>query len=232
MTDLGMMLWRSGLASALILGTLPAAPSVGDVSRYRSFQLGSDLSTISKQAGTPVSDAKIIHRRPVLIQELQWRPNSLGPSPETESGKDVALRFFDGKLFQITIKYDRYDTEGLTTEDMIEAISATYGTATRLAVMTPTAKQKPYGDEEEVLAQWQDSQYRFDLIRSSYGPTFRLVGVLKELEARAEAAILKAVGLDEQEAPEREAARIASDEKASEAKLMKARMDNKPKFRP
>jgi hypothetical protein len=227
-----MSIWRSGLASAIMLGALPAATSVGDLSRYRSFQLGSDLFTVAKQAGTPASDAKVIHRRPVLIQELQWRPNSLGPSPEAESGKDVSLTFFDGRLFKITIKYDRYETEGLTTEDMIEAVSASYGAATRPTVVRLSAKQTPYGDEEEVLAHWQDSQYRFDLVRSSYGPSFQLVGVLKELEARAEAAILKAVGLDEQEAPKREAARIASDEKAAEAKLVKARIDNKPKFRP
>ena len=39
----------------------------------------------------------------------------------------------------------------------------------------------------EILAQWRDSQYRFDLIRSSYGPTFRLVGLMKRLEPPARA---------------------------------------------
>jgi hypothetical protein len=39
-----------------------------------------------------------------------------------------------------------------------------------------------YGDQEELLAQSQDSQYRFDPIRSSYGPGFKLVGVMKTVE--------------------------------------------------
>jgi hypothetical protein len=38
--------------------------------------------------------------------------------------------------------------------------------------------------------------------------------------------------LDEKEAPQREAARIASADEAEKAKLEKARLANKPKFRP
>lgn len=231
MTKLPMIVRRSVSAAFVTLGLVSAATSAGDLSRYRNFQLGSDLAAVAKQAGTAISDAKVIHRRPALIQEIQWRPHALGLSPRTESAKDVILTFIDGKLFQITVKYDRYDTEGLTTEDMVEAISATYGTATK-PVAKASSKQRPYGEQEELLAQWQDSLFRFDLIRSSYGPSFRLVGVLKQLEAPAEAAILKAVRLDEQEAPEREAARMASEEKAAGVKLDKARTENKPKFRP
>jgi len=91
--------------------------------------------------------------------------------------------------------------------------------------------QGPYGDQEEVLARWEDSQYRFDLIRSSYGPSFRLVGLLKKLEAPVETALRDAKRLDDQEAPQREAARVASEEEAARAKLEKARVVNKPKFR-
>jgi hypothetical protein len=83
-----------------------------------------------------------------------------------------------------------------------------------------------------VLARWQDSQYRFDLIRSSYGPSFRLVGVLKRLEAPAEAANREAKRLDDKEAPQREAAMAANKEEAAKTKLEKARLVNKPNFRP
>ena len=94
------------------------------------------------------------------------------------------------------------------------------------------AVQDPYGDQEEILARWQDPQYRFDLIRSSYGPTFRLVGTLTRLEAPAQAAATEAARLDDKEAPQREAERIAKDEETERAKLDKARLVNKPKFRP
>lgn len=221
---------KLAVTSMIVFGAVSAA-SATDLSKYRAFQLGSDISTVAKQTGTSVADAKTIHSRPALIQEIQWRPANSGGVPQTESAKDVVLSFLDGKLYQITVKYDRYDTEGMTTEDMVQAISAMYGISTK-----PPASAKPaqtsYGDEELVLAQWQDSEHRFDLIRTSYGPSFRLVGVLKQMESSARVAITKGASLDQQEAPEREAARIASEAEAAGVKLDKARAENKPKFRP
>ena len=85
---------------------------------------------------------------------------------------------------------------------------------------------------QSILAHWQDSQYRFELIRSSFGHAFALVGVLKKLEAPAQAAALEAKRLDDQEAPQRDAARAASEAQEAQAKLDKARLLNKAKFRP
>jgi hypothetical protein len=118
----------------------------------------------------------------------------------------------------------------LTVDDFVDAISPTYGPATKPAAPVKVALES-YGDQEEIVAQWQDSQYRFDLIRLSYGPTFRLVGVMKELERSFQAATLEAKRLDDQEAPQRNAARIASEAEAAKSKLEKARLVNKPKFR-
>ena len=143
----------------------------------------------------------------------------------------MVFSFYNGEMFRLAVKYDRYQTEGLTTQDLIEAISATYGTATEIAVPAKAAQGR-YGDQDELLAQWQDAQYRFQLMRSSYGPSFSLSGVLKRLEAPVQAAILEATRLDVQEAPQRETARIATEEEAAKAKLEKARLANKPKFRP
>jgi len=214
------------LAGALLAGALPAA----DLSRYRKFELGADLSAVAKQAGADLSEAKVIHRRPVLIQEMDWRPQPLGSS-QTEPAKAVVFSFYEGRLFRIAVEYDRYETEGLTAGDFVDAISAVYGPATR-PVSPANVAPGNYGDPEEILAQWQDSQYRFDLIRSSYGPAFRLVGVMKSLEAPAQAASVEARRLDDQEAPQRDATRTANEEEAARARLEKARLANKPKFRP
>lgn len=215
----------------LVFGAIPSASFAGDLSKYREFQLGTDLATIAKQTGASIAQAKAIHRRPVLIQELDWRPQPLGQAAPREPAKDVVFSFYDGQLFRIVVNYDRYETEGLTTNDVVEAISAAYGIAAK-----PTALAKGalghYGDPEEVVARWQDPQYRFELVRSSYGPSFSLIGVLKKLEAPAQAAILEASRLDDQEAPQRDAARVASEEEAAKAKLQQARLVNKPKFRP
>ncbi len=222
----------SGFTISLILvfGAGSTASLAADLSVYRSFQFGANVSTVAKLAGANPSQVKMVHRRPALIQELEWRPQSLGPSSKREAAQEVVFGFCDGELFRIVVKYDRYETEGLTDDDFIDAISTTYGPASR-----PTAPAKvvagSYGDRDDILAQWEDSQYRFDLIRNSYGPTFRLVGVAKRLQAAALAATLEAKRLDDREAPQRDAARIASEADAARTKLEKARLVNKPTFR-
>ncbi len=226
-----LSLSRSALASFLVFGVLSAATVAGDLSKYRDFRLGTDLPTIAKQTGTSPSQAKTIQRRPALIQELEWRPQPIVWSSKTEPAQEVIFRFYDGELFQIEVNYDRYSTEGLTADDIAGAISATFGTAAKPPV-PPKAAEGPYGDTGEVVAQWQDAQYGFDLIRFSYGPSFRLIGVLKRLEGPVQAAILEAKRLDDQEAPQRDAARIAAEEEATRAQLEKARLVNKPNFRP
>ncbi len=210
---------------------MSAAALAADLSKYRHFQLGTDLPAIAKQVGASPSQAKVVHRRPALIQELEWRPQGLGPSSKTEAVQEVVFSFYDGELFRIAINYDRYKTEGLTADDFIEAISATYGIAEK-PTAPANAVQGGYGDQEEIVARWQDLQYCFDLIRSSYGPSFKVIGVLKRLQTPAQAAITEAKRLDYQEAPQRDAARIADEKEAGRAKLEKSRLVNKPKFRP
>ena len=221
---------RSALA-LLTVAVMSTATLAADLSRYRNFELGADLATIAKQTDTNVAQAKVIHSRPALIQELQWSPQPLGLSSMSEAAKAVVFSFYNGKLFRVTVDYDRYKTEGLTPDDFADAISAVYGVATKpaaLSAVTPVT----YGERQDVVAQWQDSQYRFDLIRSSYGPTFQLVGTMKSLETSATAAAAEAKRLDDQEAPQREAARLAGEELAAKTKLEEARLVNKPKFRP
>lgn len=231
MTSLIGTVSRTAFTSLLVFAMMPAAARAADLSRYRDFQLGTDLPAVAKQAGASASQAKTIQSRPALIQELQWRPQPLGPSSKTEAAQDVVFSFYNGELFQISINYDRHETEGLTAGDMIEVISATYGIA---GIPTAPANAAPdrLGDPEEVVARWQDSQYSFDLIRFAYGPTYRLTGVLKRLEAPVQSAIAEAKRLDNQEAPQREAARIADAKETEMARLEKARLVNKPKFRP
>ena len=219
------------LAAAGLWFHLQAATSTTDLSRYRNFQFGTDLSTIAKQAGGNPAQAKVIHSRPALIQELEWNPQPLGASSRPEPAKKVVFSFYDGKLFRIVVDYDRYETEGLTTEDLVDAISAMYGPEARPAAGAKVAPGN-HGQQEAVLAQWQDPEYRFDLTRSSYGPDFRLIGVVKGMEAQAQSATLEAKRLDDLEAPQREAARLASEGDAAKAKMEKARLVNKPNFRP
>ena len=186
---------KSALTSLILCGVIAAATVPSDLSKYRGFQFGTDLPAVARQAGASVSQAKVVHSRPALIQELEWRPQSLGPSTQKESAGDVVFSFYNGELYRIEVKYDRYAIEGLTAEDIIGAVSAIYGPATQLAPPDKPAENQ-YGDKEEVVGRWQDSLYCFDLIRSSYGPAFRLVGVLKKVDSPAQAAIQEAQRLD------------------------------------
>jgi hypothetical protein len=220
----------AGLLAAAAFWSQLKAATPADLSKYRGFQFGTNLLTVAKQTGANVSQATVIHRRPALMQELQWHPQPLGASSQTEPAQQVVFSFYDGELYRITVDYDRFETEGLTVDDFVEAISATYGTATRPTVVARISRN--YGDPADILAQWQDAQYRFELVRDSYAPTFRLVGVSKRLEEPAQAASLEAKRLDDEEAPQRDAARLASEEGAAKAKLEGARLVNKQKFRP
>jgi hypothetical protein len=222
---------RFALASWILLGVMAAATVAKDLSKYRNFQLGTDLPTIAKKVGASLSQAKAIQLRPALIQELEWRPQSLGSSAQTESVQEVVFSFYSGELFQITVKYDRYETEGMTADDLIGAISAAYGIAER-PIPSANAIKEQYGNQEEIVARWQDSEYCFSLIRSSYGPSFRLVGLLKRLEAPVQKSITEAKHLDDQEAPQRDAARMAGEKETERVRLEKSRFVNKPKFRP
>lgn len=229
MTDI-----RLATATLLLLstcGVISAATVAGDLSKYRGFQFGTDLPAVLKRAGADMSQVKVIHTRPALIQTLEWHPRSLGPSPQPESVGDVVFSFYNGELYRIAVSYDRYEVEGLTTEDIVGAVSQAYGPASG-PIAPAKAAQNQYGDREEVVARWEDSEYGFDLIRSSYGPTFTLIGVQRNLAASAQSAIAEAKRFDDQEAPQREAARAASEQEAANAKLEKARLVNKPRFRP
>jgi hypothetical protein len=217
--------------SFVLLLVLAKRSPAADLSKYRDFQLGTTLSAVVMQTGGEVQP-KTLHSRPALIQQLAWRPRSLGPSTQMEAVEDVTFTFYEGSLFRIMVRYDRYQTEGMTSADLVEAISAAYGQP----LAPPAAKVTPdpgaYSDAAEVIARWEDAANSFELVRTSYGPSYKLTGSVKAIEAKAAATELEARRLDEQEAPQRDAARIVAEEASAKDKLDKARLVNKPKFRP
>jgi hypothetical protein len=154
-----VMKWVS-IASLLpfVYGVISAAAVAADLSQYRNIQFGTDLSAVAKQVGVSPSEAKVIHSRPALIQELAWSPRALGSSPQTESVDKVIFSFYNSELYRIVINYNRYEIEGLTAEDMVDAISVTYGAAAKPAAPVKAAQDR-YGDQEDVIARWQDPQY-------------------------------------------------------------------------
>jgi hypothetical protein len=225
---------RRGFGGLLQLVPVSAAAMGGpDLSRYRSFQFGETLPAVAKQAGLDVSQAKVIHARPALLQELEW-PIWLASSFDSPQDpvRTILFSFYNGELFRILVSYDRDDTKGLTTEDIIEAISAQYGAATEPAnVEIVFSSTQVYNDSEAIIARWEDSQHSFDLYRSSYQPTFGMIAFSKGLDALARTATAEAIRLDAAEAPQREIQRQNQEDEKNRESLEKARQVNKNKFR-
>ncbi len=124
--------------------------------------------------------------------------------------------------------YDRHATQGLTAEDMVQAISAKYGTATRPDAEVSFPTNELYRSTEKVIARWEDSQYSISLFRSSLLNAFGLVMFSKRLDGQAEAAMADAVKLDGQADPQKEIAR----QKKEADNLEVARQKNREIFRP
>lgn len=219
------------LTASFALAMLSAAAFAGDLSVYRDFRFGADVPTVAKLARMNQAQVQTLHRRPALIQSLEWRPQSISWSAASEAAQSVVFDFSGGRLYRIAVDYDRRETEGLTADDMVEAISTAYEIPSDYPVPAKTV-QTSMGDQEQILARWEDARYRFDLVLSSYGPGYRLVGIEKRAEAAAQSSSLEAARMDDLEAPRKEAARIAAEEVAATATQGRARIVNKPKFRP
>jgi hypothetical protein len=211
-----------------VSGLLLLASSLGasDLSKYREFQLDSDLPELARQAGMKPGEAKVIHERPAAIQELSWR------AEPGDSVEEILFGFYNGELFRMVVGYDGYGSEGLTAQDMIKAISATYGVASHPdeVITLPSI----YDDSEivEVMARWEDSNWSFNLVQSKYQPNFMLVALSKRLNAQARVAVDEALRLDIQEAPRKEIERRNKELEEKRLQLEKAREANRPDFRP
>jgi hypothetical protein len=235
------MIRLRNVAISVFGAVITAAPTYSqDLSRYREFQLGTNLPAVAKQIRVKPSDAKAIHERPAMIQELEWRVPLTDSSQRSDSVGNILFRFYNGELYRLVVTYDQERTEGMTAEDFVEAVSSKYGTANR-----PTAEiilssthlfidgEKMISDRsEKVIARWEDSQYSFNLFQFSSEVTFGLVVYSKRLDDLARAAIVESVRLDKQDAPQREINSRKKKDEANRAKQEKARGVNKPPFRP
>jgi hypothetical protein len=198
-----------------------------DLSRYRAFFLGMTLSELSNQVGPYSHWTTLIHQRPAVIQELTFWSLSASRAP-VGGDSEILFSFYNGDLYRMVVTYDRDVTEGLTDDDMVQAISAHYGTATRLypEINLPTIDVN--ASPEMVIARWEDSQNSVNLLASSNENSFRLAVFSKRLDAQAKAAIIESERLEKQKAPQVDIER----QKKETAELEVARQINLKIFRP
>jgi hypothetical protein len=195
----------------MIIVILLSIPQVHaqDLSMYRNFSFGMTVADIAKQIDQKPANAAVVHERPALIEELTWLPiQPYDLSRPAEPVDQILFSFYNGALYRMLVTYEDSATKGLTDEDMIRAVSAKYGVATRPVAAVVNFPMNPsYKATEKVIARWEDSQYSLNLFRS-YGDTFAVVMFTKQLDAQAGISIAESVKLEQQEAPQKEAARV------------------------
>jgi hypothetical protein len=206
-------------------------------SRYRIFDLGSNLAAVSTATGVAPSEAKTIHQRPAVLQDLEWRPSRWGAganAPSTDPVERISFSFYNDQLFRIVVDYSHDRTEGMTQADLIEALSAVYGavlprttrSAGRVAAQVETESGSPF-------ARWGDAEHSIGLYQtSSYRTAFRLIVTDAPRAELARKANAEAERLDIQEAPQREIARQNKSRDDQQAAATKARATNKGVFQP
>jgi len=206
--------------------------SAQDGRGYREFALNSNIESVAKLAGIAPTGAKVVHERPIVMQQLEWRPrySAANSQAQTDPVDLVVFDFYDNQLFKVTVEYAARRVEGLTVSDMVEAISAVYGPSNVLP--TTSSAPIPYGGTETTVATWGDAGYSASLLRVAYPDSFKLVIRLTELDNLARVASAEAGRLDRAEAPQRE---LQRQQKAAAEALeaqKKAGATNKAAFRP
>lgn len=219
--------YRLAATLACLLCVAPALAQSG--AGYRDYQLGGSVVSVSALAGMPAADARTIHQRPALLQELPWRRGyATAPGP-VDPVQSMLFSFYNDQLFKVLVEYDRSRTEGLTAADMIESLSAVYGTPAPKGTPAATLRDDESGTQ---VAQWGQADQSVVLYRASYPPVFRLLVTSPRLEALARTAARQARLQDEREAPQREVAKQKQEADAAQAAQDKARDTNKAAFRP
>ena len=220
---------RSSILCFVVLLLTAPLLRAQDLSKYRHFTLGMSLTRVLERTDQKMADVKVIHGRPALVQEVNWWPPNLpGTSFQSDTVEQILFSFYNGELYKIFVTYDRTSTEGLTAEDMVKSVSAKYGPATSVKPEVDSATNERYDMRQKPVATWEDSQYSFNLIRSSFSGSFELLIYSKRLNAEAEVALAEAVKLEGQEEPQREAER----QKKQTGDLEATRQKNQKSFRP
>jgi hypothetical protein len=225
---------RSLLASVVLILSTVSLSNGQDLSKYRSFQLGMNVDSVLAKIGMRRPDVRTIYKKPALIEDLEWNPNQFSTQQTlSKSLGRIRFSFYNSELYKMVVTYDYAKTNGLTTQDVIDAISAEYGTPTspESSSVTVSAAGTSFADIQKVLAFWEDTDSSYSLFRG-LGEPFGLLIVSKERNTTAGIAAMEAAARDRSEEVQKQTDRQAREKEDREAALEKARLLNKKVFRP
>ena len=192
------------LAACVMLAVWTASAS--ELSRYREFELGSSVATVTAVTLSAERDLKTVHSRPALLQEMTWQPRYMTGPPVADRNSigEIVFSFVDDQLFKMTVAYERSRTTGLTNADMIAALTEVYGAPTGPAAQPRAAADGV--DAAVLIAEWRREDTLVGLRHGRYNESFSLVISSISLDAVARKAQASALVIDLREAPAREAA--------------------------
>lgn len=219
------------MLSATVLA-LPAASAESVFSRYRGMTLGVSVEMVVDHLKVAVSDVKVVHTRPTLVQQLTWRPRHFvsGTSMERDSLSEMLLTFHLGRLTRIAVMYERERTEGLTDADLNEALSSVYGASMLLS--TPMGTPIVSAADRQPIGRWGDGETLVLLWRETYPDRVRLSITAIDADREMQEAIVDGVRLETIEAPARDLARRTAEATALRTRHEIVRRDNKAAFKP
>ena len=219
------------IAVGLILSGQVA--SAQDLSRYRGYVLESSMDAVVLASGARAADARTLHERPATVQELEWRAPYIDPRKTlADPVREITFTFYNDALYQVVVTYNRDRTQGLTNDDIIQSLSASYGAPGLKSAITRTGLPVGALLENNVLAQWNTAVSSLTLLRDTYSPEFKLVLSSKSLTAPAQSAIREAIRLDALDAPRLEEEQRKKEVADTDAARDKTRSTNKGAFRP
>ena len=159
-----------------------------EVSGYRAYALASSVDAVLIESGSSAADVRVLHDRPAMIQELDWRAR-YARNKFADPVRSIIFSFCDNALYQVVVSYDTARTEGLDNSDVIGALTATYGTAG-----PASAHNRPLeaAADTVILAQWDRAGSSLTLLRGVYSAEFQLLLTSKVLGTRARGAIREA----------------------------------------
>ena len=216
------------LAAVLVLTA--QLVSAQDLSSYRVYDLGSSLDSVLTASAARAADVKVVYERPSMIQVLEWR------APYTRSGTElvdpvrrIMFSFCDDALYQVLVSYDLDRTDGLSNSEIIDSLTAAYGTPSPRSAQNRPLDAAP---DTVVLAQWDTAGSSLTLLRGVYSPEFQLMLTSKALSTRARSATREAARLEAADAPRRELEQRKKDKADANVARDKIRATNKAAFRP
>ena len=222
------MIKSAALVFAAILLFLSAAAGQ-DLSKYRDFSLGASLATVSNQVNAKPADSRVLQQNPVLLQDLTWWPaQPYELTAPSQPIRNIVFSFYNGSLYKIAVSYGGASTKGLTSADMVRALSSIYGIATTTIAEKNPVNEVVYSNKEEVVASWENSTDSITLSRSPLSNSFQLLLFSKQINAEELLAAASAALREREDAPQKEAARAKKDADELEA----SRQANLKTFRP